>query len=281
VLAAILLISAAWGALALWPLPDSTPAWVLRTREVCFGATRTGLPTPAGWLLLILEPLSLIGALLLIWGSEVRDGLAALWRSRTGKSLLLLGGGALAMGVALGAARVGAAAAGTTVEPFDPRGGTAERIDGLLPPLALVDQRGEQFTPARLGGRSAVVAFAYAHCATVCPTLIQDLVRARGSTDDPALVVVTLDPRRDVPSRLPAMAQAWGLGPEDVLLGGEVAAVESVAAGWRVPWRRDSLTGEITHGTPLYVLDRRGTPVWRVGGGDATTAIRLARSAGG
>jgi len=280
VLAAILLVSAAWGALALWPLPDSTPAWVLRTREVCFGATRTGLPTPAGWLLLILEPLSLMGALLLIWGSELRDGLAALWRSRTGRTLLLLAGAVLTTGVALGAARVGAAAAGT-FEPFDPRGGRAERIDGFLPPLDLVDQRGEPFAPARLGGRSAVVVFAYAHCATICPTLIQDLVRARGAADDPALVVVTLDPRRDVPSRLPVMAQAWGLGPGDVLLGGGVAAVESVVAGWQVPWRRDSLTGEIVHGTPLFVLDRHGTPLWRVGGGDATMAIRLARSAGG
>jgi protein SCO1/2 len=280
-LAAILLITAAWAVLALWPLPDSAPEWVLRTREVCFGISPTGLPTPAGWLLLVLEPVSLVGALFLIWGTELRAGLRALWRRPAGRTLLTLAGGAMALGLTLAAARVGKAAAGATFEPRASGGGSAERLSGFLPPLALVDQRGESFTPARLGGRSAVLAFAYAHCATICPTLIQDLARARGTGDQPALVVVTLDPRRDLPSRLPDIARAWDLAPGDFLLSGSIAAVESVVTAWQVPWSRDSLTGEITHGTPLFVLNRRGRPAWRVAGSDAATAIRLARLTGG
>ena len=36
-LAAIVLISAAWWALALWPAGDLPPEWLARTRAVCFG----------------------------------------------------------------------------------------------------------------------------------------------------------------------------------------------------------------------------------------------------
>jgi hypothetical protein len=51
-LGAILVITASWWAMALWPVAASAPEWFLRTREVCFGATATGLPNAGGWLLL-------------------------------------------------------------------------------------------------------------------------------------------------------------------------------------------------------------------------------------
>src|SRR3990172_6306176 len=44
----ILAVTAAWWALALWPLPDAAPAWLVRTRAVCFGALRDTLPSAAG-----------------------------------------------------------------------------------------------------------------------------------------------------------------------------------------------------------------------------------------
>src|SRR5690606_31610936 len=39
----IALVTASWWALALWPI-DGASDWIVRTREVCFGATRDGLP---------------------------------------------------------------------------------------------------------------------------------------------------------------------------------------------------------------------------------------------
>ena len=57
-LAAMGLVSVAWWALALWPASAATPEWLLRTREVCFGASRDTLPNAGGWILLIGEPIT-------------------------------------------------------------------------------------------------------------------------------------------------------------------------------------------------------------------------------
>ena len=65
-LAAIVAVTAAWWALALWPAGDTTPEWVLRTREVCFGTTEDGLPNAGGWLLLIGQPLGMVGFLAIV-----------------------------------------------------------------------------------------------------------------------------------------------------------------------------------------------------------------------
>jgi len=69
-LATILAITAAWWALALWPLAGA-PAWLARTREVCFGAAPGGLPDAGGWILLIGEPVGLVTVLAVVWGGAL------------------------------------------------------------------------------------------------------------------------------------------------------------------------------------------------------------------
>jgi protein SCO1/2 len=167
----------------------------------------------------------------------------------------------------------GASAAG---ESFDPSGGASVRRAVPAPALALVDQAGMPFTWDRLDGRPAVIAFVFAHCATVCPTLVNDLQAARGEKVSPALVLVTLDPRRDTPQRLAAIAERWRLSAGDFLLGGDVAEVEATVTGWSVPWKRDTLTGEIHHGTQLFVVAPSGRLEWVVSGEAAREAVRLA-----
>ena len=270
----ILVATIGWWALALWPLPNAPPAWLTRTREVCFGAVHNGLPTAAGWMVLILEPLTLVGALLVVWGQEVRQGVRVLWAGGMGRGLMAVAVLTVAGGLTLAAGRVMATA--TSGEPFDPAATSVTPRSGPPPPLALVDQTGAGFSWTRLDDRPAVVGFAYGHCATVCPTLVHDLVAARGGAASPALVLVTLDPRRDTPSRLASVANEWGLAAGDFLLGGEVAEVEATIAQWGIPWQRDSLTGEIAHGTQLFVVGPEGRMEWVVGGGDAKEAVRLA-----
>ncbi|MDH4347930.1 MAG: SCO family protein [Gemmatimonadota bacterium] len=274
----IVVATIAWWALALWPLPEESPAWLARTREVCFGAVHNGLPTPAGWMALILEPLTLIGAVVIVWGRELREGLGTLRARPAGRGLLAGTGAVLLVGLSLAVLRV--AGATPRGEAFDPSGGRATRRSAPAPALALVDQGGTRFAWERLDGRPAVVAFVFAHCATVCPTLVQDLLGARGASASPALVLVTLDPRRDTPPRLAAIAAEWRLSPGDFLLGGEVAEVEATAAGWGIPWQRDTLTGEIRHGTQLFVVSVGGRLEWVVAGGAAREAVRLASELG-
>ncbi len=271
-LALILLITAAWWALALWPLPADTPAWLERTRFVCFGSTRDTLPTPAGWSLLIGEPLAMLAALWIIWPRALRASLAALRRSWPGRVALAGGTVAVLVGLAATGLRIRSARA---AETFDPTAGTAAaiadlpRLDRPTPLLDLVDQHGRRTTMDRFRGRTVIVAFAYAHCATVCPLIVHDAIAAqaavRAASPDraPALVIVTLDPWRDVPARLSALAEAWGLGADAWLLSGEVAEVEAALDAWAVPRTRDGRTGEITHPTFVYLVDGRSRIVFQ------------------
>ncbi len=75
-LGAIVAITASWWALALWPVDSAAPEWLLRTREVCFGSTADRLPNAGGWLLLVGQPAGMIALLAVVWGRELREGMA-------------------------------------------------------------------------------------------------------------------------------------------------------------------------------------------------------------
>ncbi len=276
-LTAILAISAAWWALALWPLPDATPDWLQRTRLVCFGSTRDTLPTPAGWSLLIGEPLAMLAALAIIWGPALGGGLRALARTLPGRTVLTSGSFAVFVGLVAAGARVASA---TRAERFDPTasGAHAPRLHRAAPPLALTDQHGRSITIGLFAGRPVVVAFAFAHCTTVCPIVVKEMTEAqrRLGAAAPILLVVTLDPWRDTPSRLPSLARSWGLGPDAFVLSGGVTEVNLALDAWDVPRSRDATTGDVTHPAFVYIVGPDGSIAWQVPGyADAVvTAIR-------
>lgn len=282
-LGAILGITATWWALALWPLPPTSPAWLLRTRAVCFGTTPTGLPDVSGWMALIGQPALMLGTLLLVWGDLVRAGLAAVARSAAGR--VVLGGAAALVLVATAAAAVRVASAGAA-QPAPPTPSSSRLAEGLprldrpAPPLELIDQHGDRVTLARFRGRPVFVAFAYARCETVCPLLVRDLLRARELAGDaaPVALVVTLDPWRDTPSRLPTIARQWDLPSDAFVAGGDTALVIATLTHWNVPLQRDLRTGEIAHPTVVYVLDREGRIAYAASGSTgAATLAELAR----
>jgi protein SCO1/2 len=264
-LGGIIAVSAAWWALALWPSGADAPEWMVRTRAVCFGVTPGGLPNTGGWLVLVGEPLGMLGFLLVVWGSAVREGVSALARSRAGRALVAGVTAMLLVGVLAAARRVRDAG-----ERFDLAGAaaTAQRADREAPPLALIDQHGDTVRLERFAGRPVLVAFAYGHCQTVCPLVVHDARRAvelaRG--ERPALLVVTLDPWRDTPARLPSIAAAWELPDDAWLLGGSVNAVERTLDAWGIVRRRDESTGEIVHPTAVHLVDRRGRLAWIASG---------------
>ncbi|KAB2962113.1 MAG: hypothetical protein F9K18_10275, partial [Thermoanaerobaculia bacterium] len=72
-------ITVSWWALAFIPLP-APPAWLERTRAVCFGTLPNGLPDTWGWMLLLLGPLSMLTFLAAVWGRDLADALAAVAR---------------------------------------------------------------------------------------------------------------------------------------------------------------------------------------------------------
>lgn len=273
----ILAVTAAWWALALWPLPPVPPEWIGRTRLVCFGATPDGLPTTAGWMLLLLEPPSMLAVLLVIWGGEVGDGLRALARHAAGRAVLLGASALVALCVAAAASRIHEVKRSTSSTA---RAAVASwaAVNRPAPELDLVDQHGDRITLRDLAGRPALVTFAYGHCQTICPLLVDDLIRARrqAGTGAPALYVVTLDPWRDTPARLAPLAIQWKADPSMHVLGGTPKEVSTVLDAWGVPSDRDPTTGEISHPNVIYVVGSDGRIGYQVRGGDAGMAVGLA-----
>ena len=258
-LAAIIIITIGWWVSALWPLPASTPEWVARARAACFGDTETGMPNAGGWILLIGTPLSMLAALAMILPGELREGLSRLRRAGAGRRLMATTGVLLIALATLAGVRIANAYGWTARAEAEPD--SAPRAFVRTPPeTRLIGHRGDIVDIADLRGRPAVVTFAYGKCETVCPTLVfSALEGAAGAPQaDASVVIITLDPWRDTPSRLPGIAESWGLGPDDHLLGGDVATVSAILNRWEIERSRDDRTGEIAHASLAYILDAEG-----------------------
>ena len=276
-LALILGITAVWWALALWPVPATgeAPAWLLRTRAVCFGTSSTGLPDGYGWLSLIGQPILMLGMLYFLWGDAVLAGLGGLARVRGGR-VALAGAATVAVGALAAAGARVASAAGA--EPRASSGAESldlSRRDRPAPPLDLVDQRGARLTLTRFRGRPVLLTFAYAHCETVCPLVVHDVLRARelAGTVTPVAVIVTLDPWRDTPARLAAIAERWRLPADGFVASGDTAAVTATLDRWDIARVRDLRTGEVSHATLVYLIARDGRIAYAVSGSMGAAAL--------
>ncbi|MBI4501746.1 MAG: SCO family protein [Gemmatimonadetes bacterium] len=293
-LAFIVVVTVAWWSLALWPVAGAVPPWLATTRAWCFGSQPNGLPSPVGWMLLIGEPIAMIIALMIIAGDAVPAAIRAIASHRAGKItlvaiVLLKVGGLSAAAVRIAHVQQAERAA---AEP-DPRTmPPAERLDRLAPPLALIDQHGDAISLARFRGRAVLVAFAYAHCETVCPVVVRETLKAQailnsggraggqaGSLTEgrpdlqasagpparrPAVVFITLDPWRDTPGRLSSIADSWKLGTDAFVASGAVPDVEQVLDSWNVARTRDPGTGQLTHATPVYLIAPDGRVAYLV-----------------
>lgn len=278
-LAVIVVITAAWWALALWPSTETLPDWLSRTRAACFGARPGELPDVAGWILLIGEPLGMVGVLCAIWSRELISDLNRL-RAQLGWRLF---GSSLAIVVIVSLGVFGvrfARAYAMSHASTAPGTRVLSRPHVEVPGMTLIDQSGRRVSFADFRGHPVLLTFAFGHCTTVCPTLVADLLAARRAADreDVRLVVVTLDPWRDTPDRLPSLAEHWDLRPNDHVLSGGVAEVEETLARFGVGRTRDEMTGVVQHGATIMLVDDRGQIAWRLDGWWGDIRALLARS---
>lgn len=287
----VLIVTAFWWALALWPTPGAPPPWLARARWVCFNVGPSGLPDAAGWLQLVGEPAGLVAVLWVGWRGALRRGLRELFARRWGRAFFAVCALSIGVGLAAAVARV------VTGAPFDETAGAAlaaelppatyPRQDRPAPELGLVDQRGDVLALSRLRGRPALVTFAFGHCETVCPSLVrevraaQQLVRERGAPEQrvPRIAVVTLDPWRDPPARLPALAKSWGLdaGEQSFVLSGAVDDVNALLDRWQVPRARNETNGQLDHPALVYVVDGEGRIAYASTGGSEALAELVSR----
>ncbi len=290
-LAFLLVVTAGWWALALWPVPSDAPEWLGRARWVCFNARIDGLPDASGWILLIGQPLGMTAVLMAIWGNALRDGVSSLLQSGWGKGLVVASACCVLVGVGAAGVRVAAQSAAQVVvmPPDDLPPDTYPRLDRVAPGLPLIDQTGSEFSLAALHGQPILVTFAFGNCHTVCPLLVKQTLevqeRARAlaaagelpASEVPRVVIVSLDPWRDTPSRLAHLAKHWDLAEGGYVLSGDVEQVESALDAWNVARRRNPETGDVVHPPLVYILDESGTIVYASSGGVESMLVLLGR----
>lgn len=257
-LTAVVAVTCFWWMLALWPLPDEAPEWLVRTRVACFGTRVNGLPDAGGWIMLVGQPVGMLIFLIGAWGPPLRDGLA--WLARHGVGRLVLGVAAVTLFVGAGAATTRVLGArGVAFDPTGGPGGSGPLIEltDPAPALDLVDQHGQRVTLHRFADRPVLLTFAFAHCETVCPFLVRNALDAAGRSEaEPVVVVISLDPWRDTPSRLPTVAARWGMGDGAHVLSGSVDEVEETLTRWKIPRIRNAANGDIVHPAVTYVVQR-------------------------
>jgi cytochrome oxidase Cu insertion factor (SCO1/SenC/PrrC family) len=258
-LAGVLVVTAAWWALALWPLPATAPGWLSRTRAVCFGSTPSGLPDVQGWMLLFLQPALMLAQVIAIWGRDLAADMRGMAGSRPGRLALAGLAITLLLGAGAAAARVRAASgmAARVAEPSPTNPGWA-RVDRAAPPLELVGSGGAPVRLADLRGRTVLVAFAFAHCQTACPRLVHEVLAAQRAIGDPAVIVVTLDPWRDTPSRLESIEERWQMEEGARVVSGSVPQVVAVLDAWGIERSRNPRNGDLVHIPRVFVVDREG-----------------------
>ena len=267
-LLAILAITAAWWALALWPAGAAEPEWLTRTRAACFGAPHGGLPDVGGWILLIGEPLGMLGVLLVVWRDRLRDDFRTVRAHRQWRlAAIAIATLAVAGFVSLGWRVARTSAFGSASRALAP--GTPTRTELNVSSVTLTDQHGHRTSFAEFRGHTVLLTFAYGHCTTVCPMVVHDVLAARTAVNRPdvPLVVMTLDPWRDAPERLASLATQWALAPGDRMLSGSITEVARALDALGIGRRRDEATGDIEHGGTVMIVDARGHVTWRLDGG--------------
>ena len=143
-----------------------------------------------------------------VWGAELRAGLALAMARVAGQLAVGVVWRSLVVGLGAVVVRVRTADAGAVLGRRGEHRRAVDARERRRAALALTDQCGREVTLESFRGRPVLVTFAYAHCETVCPLVVADVLAARAplARDPPAVLIVTLDPWRDTPSRLASIA---------------------------------------------------------------------------
>lgn len=249
-----------WG-LAFFPTGSESPDWLNVARNVCFGAPENGLPDLAGWIVLILGPISFVIVGMIAWPQELKEAVKDLWWNRYGKVLA-----ALVMVAVVVEARwvVNKVQSGLQYERFDYANSSEEdlplfypRTNKAAPDFTLVDQSGNPFRLSDYNDKTVLLTFAFAHCQTVCPVLVRQALDVGSEFKDSVRVVIlTLDPWRDTPNSLPFLAEKWELTEGSHILSGSVKDVLAVLEQFQVAYQRDEKTGDVIHPSLVYLIEQ-------------------------
>lgn len=246
------------------PLPSDPPAWLEAARYACFGSIESGWPAAYGWMLLVLAPASFLASIFVLWGGELKPSLLAVARLRLGRCLLAAIAVALLVEATWVAAKLRTARAvenwsqgiHETMAELPPE---YPRRTDAAPALTLVDQHGERISLGSFRGRPVVLTFVFAHCQSLCPLLVEAIKQAHPGAAPSEVLLVTLDPWRDTPNVLPAIARQWEVPRHfHVLSSRRVDDVLEVINAYQVPFERNEKSGDIVHPGLVFLIDSEG-----------------------
>jgi len=194
--------------------------------------------------------------------------------------------GLLAAGVAVAPPAASQDHRHEAMEAAPPRGDSIYALSA-----SLVDQRGRTVGLDLFRGHPVLISMFYATCPDACPLLIADLQRMERELPprikaDLRIVLVSLDPERDTPDALQALARTRQVDESRWrLLRAPEETVRDVAALLGVKYRRLP-DGSFNHSSVITLLDPDGAIVARddaIGGPHEALLRRLrgARSTSG
>lgn len=238
--------------------------WLKQAQAACFGVNSHGLPSSGGWLLLTLAPLLFLVSIIIAFGEDLKVALLSFSSSSSGKGVIIMMSLITVAQVAWAGNEVmeRQRIAKATELPFQ----TGVLPDNYpqtyleAPDFSLVNYLGDTVTLSQFKGRTVILTFAFAHCQTVCPTLISSTKQALAvfPSEEVQLVVVTIDPWRDTPSALQSIHEKWDLPDNAVALSGSKEAIQNVLADYNYTSQRDEKTGDVVHPATVYIVSPAG-----------------------
>lgn len=263
----------AWWAFAFLPSEQTSPEWVVASRNACFGTLANGLPDGGGWIMLIGAPLTLLAAIFAVFGEEVKKSLRGLLSTSAGKTSLLLLTSLFLFQSILVAKKI---YAGVTIEQIDfssplegdlpehyPRGSRKapgfEHVNHLGEKVALDDLLTKH--------KSVTLSFAFAQCKTVCPMIVNKIKSAAKGLEGESsvFVMITLDPWRDTEAALASWANQVKLPDNAHMLTNTVEEIEKTLKAYNVSYSRNEKTGNVDHAPLTYVIDSEGKLAYTLG----------------
>lgn len=137
-------------------------------------------------------------------------------------------------------------------------------------PFTLVDKNGHQVTWGSFKGKWRIVYFGYTFCPDVCPTDMQETMRALAAFEkrDPARaakiqpIFITIDPQRDTPEVVGQWTGAFS--PRLLGLTGTPQQIDKAAKAFAIYYKKgDETPGGylMDHLRITYLMDPDGKPV--------------------
>jgi protein SCO1/2 len=133
--------------------------------------------------------------------------------------------------------------------------------------VSLEDQHAARVQLDAARGEPVVISMVYSSCTTACPLIVSEIKRVlrEAGAEDHRVLLLSMDPERDDPAALRAMAVRHKLPKTWTLARSSAADLPKLAAVLGVRYRKLA-SGDLNHSQVIALLDAQGVIVARAEG---------------